>query len=470
MQSQKSFRFFFFGLLALLVSINLSFSKSVYSFSPETVNAEQAFSLKLSATDFTCASEFTHKSASISEARIDLYFVYSQTKRWCPDYLQVPDVDIVRPNYGPSFSIPALKPGVYAVYASRMPPCAVCESVNGKPCAVCEIAIIPEIIGKLLVEEQGAVAYMIDPKSIEAGMANKLSLLSYQFFCANRFDNMAVSTSGKNIYLTFHTTVLPNVMCPLIYKPYGTTFEIPALKTGTYSVHAIRLADCQVSQPACKIGIQPVFVDTLQVLEKPVVKDQWHLMPERAIAYKSFNLDVFNDRYGSCQTEFSNLSVSSGNYEIHLSATHKSFPDRVCIMNKIPFGPSYTMGPMAPGSYKVSITISPDCGPNVKCQKPVEEYAGKLEIGVPTGIKVLNKQPKNNLEAFLTGQEATRLQWDFYSTDGKKLSGAQADWTGSELNWIGTDPRQSLPKGLVIVRSYAPTKKNISQQGLLLIP
>jgi hypothetical protein len=184
-----------------------------------------------------------------------------------------------------------------------------------------------------------------------------LSLLSYQFDCGTTFDNLSVNVTGNEITLTFldHPKAA-DVACPTVYRPYGPTFKMPALKTGTYKVTAYRLPSCY----PCKLVGESAVAGTLTVTGD-VVRKGWFLKNRETLAEKPFTLQLLNSDYGNCQTSFSNKSVSVQTDGIHTSFFIRTDSNIVCIQDVRPYGPSFEMQGLKTGVYPIYATELMDC-------------------------------------------------------------------------------------------------------------
>ncbi|MDQ3000377.1 MAG: hypothetical protein M3Y08_03815 [Fibrobacterota bacterium] len=193
-------------------------------------------------------------------------------------------------------------------------------------------------------------AYTITPITMEADMEFNLSLLSYDFNCGTTFDNLATSVVGNVITLSFLDHPNPTAVCPAIYRPYGPTFKMAALKPGTYTVKAYRHPDCL---PCKRLGVT-ADAGTLTITAGVATKD-WFLKTEEVQAGKPFTLQLLNQAYGNCQTSFSNKSIITSDNRIMATFLVENHPERVCIMDISPHGPAFEMQGLKVGVYPVYV-------------------------------------------------------------------------------------------------------------------
>jgi hypothetical protein len=209
------------------------------------------------------------------------------------------------------------------------------------------------------VSQAGEITYSINPTKTAALKDFTLDLLSYQFNCAITYDMLSTSVNGNDISLTFLDHEAPPLsICPAIYKPYGPTFKMAALKAGTYTVTAYRLPAC--APQGCKMAPTPGDAGTL-VVEDATTKTGWFLKNDQVTANSAFSMQVLNNQYGNCQTSFSNQSVSIANGEIHTRFYPATDPTRICIVNIVPWGPSFDMAALKPGKYPLYVTQLAAC-------------------------------------------------------------------------------------------------------------
>lgn len=109
-----------------------------YAVRPKRVDADKAFDLFLTRKDFTCGNEFSSLATNISGH--SLFLTY--TSRLHPEAL----CPAILLDYGPTFKVPAMKPGVYQVFASPMPYCPTPE-----PCPLKADLPAPSLSGALTV-------------------------------------------------------------------------------------------------------------------------------------------------------------------------------------------------------------------------------------------------------------------------------------------------------------------------------
>jgi hypothetical protein len=113
-----------------------------YAFRPKRVEKDKVFGLFVFHEDFTCGNEYSNPSINVSGHSLNLSFTnrpHPETP--CPAVLA---------DYGPTFQVPAMPPGVYQVFVTAMPYCG-----TQGPCPLAMVA--PQLSGALTVGE-GAVS------------------------------------------------------------------------------------------------------------------------------------------------------------------------------------------------------------------------------------------------------------------------------------------------------------------------
>lgn len=128
------------GNLELRDSANLSFG-----IRPKRVDQDKAFELFVFSKDFTCGTEFSASSMTLSGHSIIVSFSYRpHPETVCRDAFA---------DHGPTFHLPAMWSGVYQVFVTAMPYCGT----NG-PCPLALVA--PQLAGALTV---GGAAVALQP-------------------------------------------------------------------------------------------------------------------------------------------------------------------------------------------------------------------------------------------------------------------------------------------------------------------
>ena len=346
--------------LALVLGLGAAKAQTIppaLSVTPNPAPAGKAFTLTLNGVATRCGAVYTHQSVSVNEGRIDLQYTVDQMifiddpivakgdvepiDPVCPVFVGQETVPTsILPN-APMFAMPALKAGSYEVWATNVPACAY-----AKP--ACAVKLMPVAAGKLAVTEQGAITYLINPTAVEAGLDFELSLLSYDFNCGHTFDNLSVAVGEGVITLSFLDHPNPAAICPAIYKPYGPTFKVSGLKAGTYKVKAYRHPACL----PCKMLGETADAGVLTV-KTTIAKKGWYLKNDNVVAAKPFDMQLLKDDVGNCQTSFSHQSVSTSAGGIYASFLLETHPERVCIQDMRPFGPTFSMQALKVGTYPV---------------------------------------------------------------------------------------------------------------------
>jgi hypothetical protein len=347
---------------------------STWSLNPGSVLADQSTLITLRNSRYTCNSIFTHNQVTLQDS--SLYFAFSSSEN--------PAAGACAPSaqtYGPSFQLPPLKSGAYKVYVTDRAECLWSEPA-------CKIAEIQEDGGVLRVSNATTENdFTIAPTKVNDNAAFDLQLLSYAYSCATTFTHLAASVSGTTVTLSYVATEKTGIACPAIYKPYGPTFHLTALSAGKYTVFAEANMECMYSNPACLVATQPQTAGTLTVGSPTSLKDSaWFVKTKEVAANNAFTLTVLSQRYGSCETEFTNPVATVAKASIHLSFETVSHPDHVCLMDTRPFGPEFKMEPLSPGHYEVSI-VTGVCPPNAVCiVGPVITVVDTLIVTSPLSI------------------------------------------------------------------------------------
>src|SRR6185369_2032278 len=130
------------------------------------------------------------------------------------------------------------------------------------------------------------VPLSVQPNPVPAGRAFGLYLLGLPNGSCTAYSRESVTVTGNRIdlrYTTASIVVVPvtdsaspiraaGVVCPVLDNPgTGTdaiplmapSFELPALKAGTYEVWATNVPACRYSQPSCMIAETAVSAGTL---------------------------------------------------------------------------------------------------------------------------------------------------------------------------------------------------------------
>lgn len=422
------------------------------SVSPNPIAAGRAITLTLNGLLTECNTVFTRESVTVIDNRINLsyvantYFIADQPiviqedggkdlipAPVCPVFSGNLHGDALIPPYaaGPAFELSALKAGTYEVWATRMYECLYTAPM-------CKIAVQSVSAGKLTVLPEGKIEYSINPASAPAGQDFELSLLSYQFNCGTTFDNLSVGVSGSEIILNFLDHERKDIVCPAIYKPYGPTFKIGALKAGSYKVRAYRLPACH----PCEMMGQTTDVGTLTITGGEV-RNGWYLKQREVLAGKPFTLHLLNEAYGNCQTTFSHKSISATGGIITASFLAETDPNVVCIQDVRPHGPAFDMAALNVGVYPVFVNQL------LQCQVTAPFCAIKIPMPYPTDTLVVTQTlaallsdlragaPKAELmgsSAALTLPEGIGGTWkaELLTLNGQRLATASVNAEGGQ--------------------------------------
>lgn len=326
---------------------------SQYSLLPAAVKANTAFTLSLAHSSFVCGTRLSRLTSMLGEGNtLELGYVAegpADTAAPCQN------VKAVTADY----KVEGLKPGVYTVYATRNFACQYSAPY-------CKIKSIREKAGTLTVsEETRPEGWFIAPDRVPADSAFTLKLLRWAQDCGVTYSHLKAAFDGGALRLSFVRNQRNDIVCAAVMPthPVGPEFKVEPLKPGRYPVYASQLLPCQVATPACKIAEIPVLVDTLVVERRGGGMAAWFLKPAEAEANKAFKLQVLSNDYGNCQTGFSLLHDTLIGGTLHLRAKADHYPDRVCITDIRPHGPTYEIGPLPPGRYPVQLYEHPSCHP-----------------------------------------------------------------------------------------------------------
>jgi hypothetical protein len=360
-------------LIALgLWTANRAQTTATLSVTPNPAPADKPFTLTLSGVNATCGTVFSRESVTVAGNRIDLRYTsatlyYPQSAIPCPAYPigqggaaasgdAAGAASILPPN-APVFSMPALKAGSYEVWAENVPSCAYSQPA-------CLIRTLPVSAGTLVVKaDSGSAPSMyITPADTLAGHAFDLTLWSYGWNCGTVFDSAYATVYGNAITLNYQKHQNKSAVCPAIYRPYGVTFHIPALKAGTYSVAAWDLDRCAPPPRSvdCRAMLKPDFAGTLLLRDGPV-RPGWFLKEHTQAARTPFTLQLLNYAYSVCGTAFGHLNQAVAPNGILLSFTVATNLPMGCANGTTPWGPSFQMPALATGIYPVRVQVQPTC-------------------------------------------------------------------------------------------------------------
>ena len=226
------------------------------------------------------------------------------------------------------------------------------------------------------IAAQTPFTYSLVPPRAAPDSAFTLWLLSQGFICATRFTHHNVTVNPPDagrgtLTLSFLPEEDPAVKCA--ESPgavYGPDFRpIPPLKAGDYEVIAIRKRRCQVEPPYCRI---PDFPEPAGILRVAKGGSGWFVKPRQVRPDRPFTLQLLNQKYGNCNFAFtdSSLKVGVSPKEIHITSVIRHCPERLCLVDLHPHGPSFPVKGLAAGSYLVHFrearaceVLNPPCEP-----------------------------------------------------------------------------------------------------------
>ena len=189
--------------------------------------------------------------------------------------------------------------------------------------------------------------FSFTPATVLAGRGFDLHLLSKAFDCATGFSNLKSTVNGTAILLEFLPQQLPKG-CADTTNPYDPAFSISGLPAGTYSVQVGRL-DMN--------GI--VSAGSLTVV--PATHADWYLKEHTVASGRPFTLQLLRDDIGNCQTGFSYDSLRIYANSIYVTFLMETDPNRVCVTDIRPFGPSFAAPAHDPGMYPVLPQVLAAC-------------------------------------------------------------------------------------------------------------
>ncbi len=264
--------------------------------------------------------------------------------------------------------------------------------------------------GNLLAQ---ATTYTLAPQTVQADLAFALTLKNPKFTCATTFSNQSLQVNGDSLYAGFKAVNNTGVTCAKTDTLYGPSFQVPALRAGSYAVFALQEPACS---PLCAIPIQLEFAGTLTV--KAIKDSSWFIQPRQTQANKPFTLQLLSYAYGNCQTSFTHTSLDTGRHSLYLSFVIENHPERVCVADIRPYGPSYDIQGLKVGKYPVYAVQHVACEystPPCPTVYPLPKFVDTLFATSPTsvflkpdqarGIKTFN--PLGTVEGYwLNGRKA----------------------------------------------------------------
>lgn len=420
-----------------------------WALTPGTAAAGSTFELTVLSYRYNCGHTYSNQSVVVNEGQIDLSFIATANpKVMCPA--------IYRP-YGPTFKMPALKAGKYRVFMNLMQPC----HLDG-----CKMAIPREEAGTLVVTAEGEITYIVDPSTVAAGTAFVLNLLSPQFGCNIEYSRQSSSVQDGKITLTYLDKANPLIRCIPEKKAYGPAYRLAGLKAGTYEVWAVRLPACV--ERGCEPAPAPVLAGRLVVKGEDPVRKGWFLRQKEVKAGMAFPLQIVNNEYGNCNWSFGHTSLVVQDGKIHTTFAVEHHPERVCITDIRPHGPSFQMQALKPGVYPVTVQVMPACVYEKPSCLPVILLAPPqvvdtlivtqtLSLGgtsAPPGTGPLAAWREGSLGLLLPARARGLWRADVLSLSGRVLH-SQAVTPGAEtrLGFKKTEP------GMVLLRVQGPAAK-----------
>jgi hypothetical protein len=100
-----------------------------------------------------------------------------------------------------------------------------------------------------------------------------------------------------------------------------------------------------------KLAVKP-FIET---------RKGWFLKQREVKAGAPFALNVVNNDYGNCNTGFDRTSLVVQDNALSVSFVIVDYPERVCLTDIRPHGPSFTVNALKPGRYPLFVNVLPAC-------------------------------------------------------------------------------------------------------------
>jgi hypothetical protein len=228
-----------------------------------------------------------------------------------------------------------------------------------------------------LASAQTTPALSVTPNPAPADQAFSLYLQGTAYGCYTAFSRESVTVSGDRIDLRYTAQTLlvpqggaPGAVCPMTPGAGSAAsapdagappsslpaavpvFSMPALKAGSYAVWATEVPACRYDKPACAIAEVSRSAGTLEV-RSGTARTDWYLKERSVPDNRPFTMQLLRDDIGNCQTSFSHDTAVVISGSIYASFVMESHPERVCVMDIRPYGPSFPMPALKPGLYPV---------------------------------------------------------------------------------------------------------------------
>ena len=239
-------------LLLLGVQYSIAQTTTPYVLKPQSVKANQPFDLALKNSKFSCATQFS--SQSIRSVGSTYYLTFKAA-----DQLGIP-CPISDTLYGPVFQMPALTAGRDSIYAVQQQLCA--------PLCANPLPDLVQFAGVLTVTPADIDSnWFIQPKIATANNSFTLQLLNAAYgSCQTSFTHTSLMAYGDSLNANFVVVGDTTRVCASETRPFGPSYNVPALSPGKYPVYAAHHFACEYSTPPCLIPVvPPILVDTLIV-------------------------------------------------------------------------------------------------------------------------------------------------------------------------------------------------------------
>lgn len=239
------------GAFALSLGFAPARAADPFALIPSSADPGTPFRAMLAAARYQCNYDFKGDTAFVSGKEIRLAFVAEENPA-------VKCAASVVAN-GPTFTIPALAAGVYAVYAEPMPPCAI----SPQPCP---FALIREFVDSLRVAPGSTGTenkWFIRPRTTSPLPHLELQVLNWGYAsCETIFTGVTWELRSGGVHMDYDVAFTRR-LCVLPLRPYGMILPLEGLKPGRYPVFVSR-NHCNPYVDACAVPSEAV-VDTLTV-------------------------------------------------------------------------------------------------------------------------------------------------------------------------------------------------------------
>ena len=230
--------------------------------------------------------------------------------------------------------------------------------------------------------------FFLSPSGAEAAKPFKLSVLSYRYGCDAVFSHHEIVVGKSRIDLAFVTERTKGIMCPAVAAAFGPDFNMQALAAGRYEVWANDRAPCLVAPQPCEIAERP---ESAGVLTVGADGKGWFLRPNQVKAGTAFQMQLLDEQYGNCNTSFTHTALEFRNGSIYASYLIESHPEKLCLTDIHPNGPSYEVKALTAGKYPVYEIQMYACEfdqPPCMLPKRAPQLVDTLSVTAATGLRL----------------------------------------------------------------------------------